>query len=125
MDLKKYDPRGGKKKKKKQVGLKLKINLWTVVIFGILAMLFLPLFFNASDFQGLAENVDISQAIVDIKEDRVDSIEIEDEKVNITYKDGTEKVAIKEEDETFAELLVGAEIDLSTVKYEVIDQSLS
>ncbi len=118
---------GTQKKKDKQFKFKMKFNLWTVVIAALLVVLFAPFFLSLGDFDGFTdtETQDISRVLSDIKEDKIEKIEIENEKVIVEYKDGTVKNAIKEENESFSDLLEKSDIDPSSVNYKVVDQSLS
>ena len=118
---------GTQKKKDKQFKFKMKFNLWTVVIAALLVVLFAPFFLSLGDLDGFTDTdtQDISRVLADIKEDKVEKIEIENEKVIVEYKDGTVKNAIKEENESFSDLLEKSDLDPSSVNYTVVDQSLS
>ena len=59
------------------------------------------------------QKVETSQALIDIKEEKVAEVMVEDEKLLLTYNDGTTRIATKETQESFAELLEKAEIHLS------------
>ena len=109
---------------KKQLEIfKIKINIWTVVIVLLLIIFMLPFLLSFTSFGALEEKIDISAALSDIKGDKVDSIQVQDEKLILKYKDGSEKLAIKEDKDSFASLLEKANVDPSEVNYKVIDQS--
>ncbi|KKR39496.1 cell division protein FtsH [Candidatus Woesebacteria bacterium RIFOXYA1_FULL_40_18] len=110
---------------KKNFQFKFKINLWTVAI-GIFILIFLaPLFASVLDLKSTTDKLEISQAIVDIKEDKIDKILVENDRIVLTYKDGSTKYTIKEGSESFADLLDKSKIDISSVKYTVSDQTLT
>lgn len=93
---------------------------------GFFVLLFiLPLFFSAVDMKGSSEKVEISRALADIKEEKVEKIMVENERIILTYKSGEVKYAVKEENESLSDLLDKADIDPTKVNYSVIDQSLT
>ncbi len=113
------------KKNKKQVTVKLKINIWTVV-FGILVVLFfLPTVMSLFGFSGTDTKVELSQALNDIKEEKIDKVVIEKDNIILTYKGGEKKMTTKEENETFSNLLEKAKIDPTKVKFTITDQTIS
>jgi len=112
-------------RKKRQVQLKIKINLWRIllIVFGIL--LFLPFvltFFNTS-FDDT--KIELSQALSDIREEKVKSVEVTNERVTLIYVDDTRKYSLKEQSLSFPELLERSNIDPETVVYEVNDEAMS
>jgi len=123
-DIKKLKP-VSRKKGKKRFEFKIRITLWKVVIAAFLFLFFLPFLISAFQYPGDDQKVETSQALADIKEDRVDEIKVQDEKIFLTYKDGSIKVATKEDQESFADLLDKSGVDPSTVNYTVVDQTLT
>lgn len=112
-------------KKRKRFEFKFKINLWTIILFALLVIFFAPLLFSIPGVNDNPQKEDISQALADIKDNKVKKVEIENEKVILTYDDGSQKEAIKEQGQSFADLLDKAKIDPSQVNYTVVDQSLT
>ena len=93
---------------------------------GFFILLFiLPLFFSAIDMKGSSEKLDISQAVADIKEEKVEKILVEKERIVLTYKGGEVKYTVKEPNENFSDLLDKADIDPTKVNYSVVDQTLT
>lgn len=116
------DPR---KKGKKQFQFKLKVNLWTVGL-GLLVIFFvIPLIVTGVQMAGSNANVDVSQVLTDIKAGKVDKIQLESNKMIVTYKDGSTKFSTKEDSEGFGSLLKDSGIDPSSVKFSVVDQSIT
>jgi cell division protease FtsH len=112
-------------KGKKQFKFKFKLNLWTLAT-GFLIMFFvIPILIAGFQIVGGSGNVDISQALTDIKEGKVEKVLIESDKLVVTYKDGSTKFSTKESVEGFNQLLKDSGIDPTTVKYSIADQSLS
>ncbi|MEJ2347694.1 MAG: ATP-dependent zinc metalloprotease FtsH, partial [Patescibacteria group bacterium] len=86
---------------------------------------FLPSLFALFGGQGLTEKVEISQALTDIKEEKISNVVVENERLILTYKDGSMKTSIKEENQSFADLLDKAGIDPASVNYDVVDQTFT
>ncbi|MBI4153421.1 ATP-dependent metallopeptidase FtsH/Yme1/Tma family protein [Candidatus Woesebacteria bacterium] len=111
--------------KEKRFQFKLKINLWTILLGFFVLLFFLPLFFSAVDMKGSNEKLDLSQALTDIKEEKVEKILVENERIILTYKTGEAKYTVKEPNQNFSDLLDKADIDPTKVNYSVIDQALT
>lgn len=118
------EPANGKKGKK-EVRVKLKINMWTVM--GLMALVFfgIPIFVTAWQLSGNSTKLEISQLIGDIKEEKVEKVQIDTSKLIVTYKDGTTKFSTKEDSQNFTELLKDSGVDPNKVNYTIIDQSIT
>lgn len=112
-------------KKLKKFEFRLKVNLWKVIIALVLLVFFLPFLASIFEFQRHETKVDISQALTDIKDGKVKEVVVQDNKIIITYKDDSIKIAIKEQSESFADLLEKAGIDPTSVSYTVADQTIA
>ena len=126
-DLDKVKDRGGKngKNNKKKVELKIKINLWKILIAFMLFIFFAPFLLSVFEVANNNQKLDISQALTDIKDEKVKEIVVQDNKLVLTYNDGSIKTTTKENSDSLASLLDKIEKKPSDVKYSVIDQSLS
>ncbi len=123
------DPKGLLNKKpqkgKKQFLFKIKVNIWSI-LFLLMAIFFIaPLILTGIQLSGNSNKVEISQLLSDVKEQKVDKVLVENEKLIVTYKDGSTKFSTKEVSQSFDELLKNANIDSSAVKYDVLDQTLT
>lgn len=116
----------GKKGNKKGFKFNIKINIWTVILVVLAILFFLPLFTTSyTDIAETQEKIDISQALKDVKEEKTKKVEVEDDKVILTYEEDSTKYAIKEEGQSFADLLEKSGVDPSEVEYTVVDQSIT
>lgn len=113
------------KRPRRRYEFNFKFNIWAVILIVLFIFFILPFFFSFSEMRDSEDKVEISQALADIKEEKVEKIEVEKDKVHLTYKDGANKVSIKEETESFSDLLAKAEIDPTSVNYKVADLSIS
>ncbi|MFV1916861.1 MAG: ATP-dependent zinc metalloprotease FtsH [Patescibacteria group bacterium] len=118
-------PQGRRKKGKKRFEFKFKITLWKILIVVFLVIFFLPFILSMAELRNMDQKVETSQALSDIKEGKVLEVSVQNEKLLMTYKDGTIKTATKEQQESFAELLEKAEISPTSVNYTIVDQSLT
>lgn len=114
-----------KPNKKKQVKFKFKISLWRIVLIGLLILFFAPVLMGFFQAQIDESQIPLSQAISDIKEDKIDQVLVEQERLVLEYKDGGEKVTTKEASVSFPELLDRSNIDPQSVDYRVIDQTVA
>jgi cell division protease FtsH len=122
MDLK-SNP--SKKPVKKQVTVKFKVNIWTVVFGILLLMFFLPPLFSALGLTGSKDKIDLSVALNDIREDKIQKVVIEKDNLLLTYKDGVKKETTKEEGQSFSDLLDKSKIDPSKLNFTITDQTLT
>ena len=110
---------------KKQFQFKLKLNLWTVTIVLFFIFFVFPMIVAGIQVLGGSNNLEISQLLLDIKENKVEKVQIESNKLLVHYKDGSVRFSNKEDSEGFGSLLKDAGIDPTSVKFSVVDQSLS
>jgi len=125
MDPKNLLPKKEKGKTKKGVQIKLKINVWTVVIGFLLLFFVIPMAATAFDTFGNSSKESISNLMTDIKAGKVEKVMVNSAKLLVTYKDGSVKISTKEDSGNFSTLLKDSGIDPASVKYEVVDQSLT
>ncbi len=111
-------------KKPKKVELKVKVNLWKVIIIFLLFVFFAPFFLAVIQSQIDKNQIDLSQAISDIKEEKVQKVEIQNDKLLLTYKDGKNKITSKEGNISFTELLDRSGVDPNSVDYVITDQTV-
>jgi cell division protease FtsH len=112
-------------KKKRRVELRFRLNLWRVAMFILMLLIFAPFFASLLDTQITGSQIELSAAIADVKEGKVENVEVEAERLTFIYKDGTEKITTKEPNISFAELLDRSGVDASSVKYRVVDQTVA
>ncbi len=110
---------------KEKKGIKIKINLVRVAVFFVVLFALAP--FALAFFQTKIDDsqVELSQALADIKSDKVEKVLIENDKLLFTYKDGSTKITTKEASISFPELLDRSGIESNKVKYTISDQSVA
>ncbi|OGM24537.1 cell division protein FtsH [Candidatus Woesebacteria bacterium RIFCSPHIGHO2_01_FULL_39_32] len=101
------------------------MNLWKALVAFFLILFFLPFILSVAQFGKTEGNVETSQALSDIKDGKVKEIVVQNDKLILTYEDGSIKSATKESTESFAELIEKFEVNPIDVKYTVADQSLT
>ncbi len=113
------------KKGKKEIKLKIKFNFRTVLLGLFLLLFILPAIITALDMRGGKGKVELSQLFSDLKEGKVEKVSVENERLLLTYKDGSVKYSIKEGNESFTDLLDKVGINPTTVQYTIIDQTFT
>ncbi len=116
---------GNGKNSKKKVELKIKINLWKILIAFTLFIFFAPFLLSIFEVANTNQKLDISQALADIKDEKVKEIVVQDAKLVLTYQDGSIKTTTMEQTDTLSNLLEKIGKSPSDIKYSVVDQSLS
>lgn len=113
------------KASKKRVEVKVKINLWKIIIFSLLILFFAP--FVLAILQGQIEDgqIPLSEAVTDIKENKVQNVKIENDRLTLEYRDGSTKISTKEPDISFPELLDRSGANPNSVEYQIVDQTLT
>jgi cell division protease FtsH len=112
-------------KGKKQVQIKLKVNLWTIAATILIIFFVIPGIIAALQTVSSSSKETISQVVNDIKNGKVEKISVEGSKLLLTYKDGSLKISTKEDAENFSDLLKNSGIDPATVNYNIVDQSIA
>lgn len=88
------------------------------LVYVIIGLCFLP-FILAQFGGGRNDQVSLSTLINDIRQQNVERLEVAGQDVTAFYKDGTEKIARKEDGQQVLQVLEAADIDLSQVNVEV------
>jgi len=84
-EIKKND---SKKPAKKQVTVKLKVNIWTIVFGILLVLFFLPPLMSMLGFSGVQTKIDLSEALNDMRTEKIEKVVIENDNLVLKYKDG-------------------------------------
>ncbi|MFC1624910.1 ATP-dependent zinc metalloprotease FtsH [Patescibacteria group bacterium] len=111
--------------KKKQVKLKVKIDIKKILLFFFLLFFLVPFIISIFEFQSNSSKLEISQAMSDIKEEKIKSVTIDEDKIILTYTDDQVKFTNKESTESFTDLLDKFKIDPNDVKYNIVDKTVS
>ncbi len=95
------------------------------LIYGILALMLFLVFFNFSGSGMTGEKISMSQALSDIKQEKIKTVEVDGDKVDLVYNDDSRKVAQKEKGESLVQTFAASGIDPSKISYQVKDNSTS
>jgi cell division protease FtsH len=88
------------------------------LLFVFLAVLFLPFIFSLLGVNK-ENNISLSQLVNDIRDDKVQRLEVAGADVKVKYKDGAEKTARKEDNQQVLDVLNKSGIDLTKTEVEV------
>jgi cell division protease FtsH len=111
-------------KKVKKFELRLNFSPKRILLWVIILLLFAPFVLSLIAATSLEEEIPLSEALADIKNQRVEKIEVEGESLHLTYKSGEQRLSRKEGTETLIEILERTNIDPGSITIEVKDQSL-
>jgi len=92
-------------------------------ILGVLLFAFLTLTTNPAE--KFAQEKPLSEVISNIKEDKVEKIEIDGDKLNVSLKDTDQYVARKEEGQSFFSALEAAQVDPTKTTITIKDRTFS
>lgn len=96
------------------------------VIYAILGfLLFTFLVFTSGGSERFNKQESISRVIGDIREEKVEKIEIDGDRLSVKLKDGQVYVSRKEENQSFFDALSAAKVDPASANIEVRDRTLS
>jgi len=109
----------------KKLELKLNMNqmMNRSLLFVFIALLFLPFLYSV--FAGNpSEKINLSQMINDIRENKVDRLEVAGPDVKVFYKDSSIKTARKEDNSSLVDILSKASVDITQAQVEIKNLSL-
>jgi cell division protease FtsH len=112
-------------KKAKIKKFQIKINVWTIALAILVIFFVIPLISSAFSYASNSTKMDLTQAMSDIKEQKVEKIVVENDNILLTYKDGSSKISSKEASNSFLDVLEKYQIDPTAVKYTISDQSVA
>ncbi len=96
------------------------------LIYAVLGLLLFMFFVATSNpAERLLPVEPISRVINDIKDEKIKSIEIDEDKLNVVLNDESTYISRKEEGQSFFQALEAAQVDLSTVAITVKDTTFS
>jgi cell division protease FtsH len=112
-----------KQPKMKKVELRMNLNGKNMLVWFLIALLFLPFFINLLS-GGKLEKIALSQMIEEVKAGKVDKIIVTGSQLKVSYKDGSASKSVTKEDSiSVADLLHNSGIDLASVNVDVEDQT--
>lgn len=111
----------------KRVEVKINLNQFfsRFFVYIIIALLFLPSLLNFLTGGSRREEISLSQMVTDVREERVDRMEVSGPELRLFYKDGAEKVTRKEDGQQALQVLEASDLDLAALDVEIQDASFS
>lgn len=119
---KKQGTPNGKKEKRFEIQIPFNIRTVFLVLFSLF-ILFSALSNIGSQATFMAEKP-ISTIVSEVKDQKVERIEVEETRLRVLYKDGSESVARKEPQDSIVSILEAAKIDPTSVEIKVRDVSM-
>lgn len=117
---------GNGKKKGPVRGLFIQMNfdLQKLLWLGVVVLMLLSLVELWNTGKEAASEVQISQTLADIRDNKVGKVEVYSDRLVLEYRDGETKTSRKEPNESMTEILDRAKIDPAAVSYEIKDQTM-
>jgi len=116
---------GKKKLPIKGVMVQMQFDFQKLIWLGVVLLMLLSLFELWDSGKKAGQEIQLSQALSDIKEGRVEQVSVHAERLVLEYKDREEiATSRKEGNESFTEILDRAGINPTSVRYEIKDQTL-
>ncbi len=109
----------------KKFEFKIKLNLKNLILWSLILMIVTSFFLSFRGEEVEGEEISLSQVISDIKQKRVEEVEIVDNQLNLKYKDGQSFVSRKEPNISLTEILQREGIKAEEVGVLIKDTSLS
>jgi cell division protease FtsH len=123
MAAEKHSPVKHAKKGKKFVQFQLQLNLKNIVL-GLFILFFIFSFLSSIGSQAALEGErPLSAVVTDVKDGKVKTIEVEESKLSVLYKDGSKGVSHKEPQQSMYEVLQSAGVDVNAAEIKVKDLS--
>ena len=108
--------------KTKKFELKIFLTPEKLFVWGLILLLFAPYLMRL--FSGRAsDSIALSQVISDIRDAKVQKVEVTEQNLKLTYKDASVKYSRKEANENLNEILQASSIDLSAVETQITTPS--
>ena len=118
---------GAQGKPVKGLMIQMNFNIQNVLWFLVIGAMIFSLFQLWQSGNKIVKEVQLSQALSDIKDQKIEKVEVFADRLALYYKDKKGEVYFsrKEPFESLTQILEWAKIDPSTVKYEIKDQTMS
>jgi len=110
---------GNGKKPMRIFEMKLNLNLRNIVLGFLVVFLIFSALGSLGSGNGIHEEKPLTTVINDIKEKQVEKIEVEEEKLTVSYKDGKTIVSRKEPQESLFTLLETSGVDPKSIEIKV------
>ncbi len=117
-------PSGKQGKKNGKFQFRFEVNLKNIILGLFFAFLVFSFLGSMSDQSAAYPEKAVSAVINDVKDAKVQTIEVEEGRLLVTYSDGTKAVAHKESQESIYQMLEAAGVDASKTEIKVRDVSM-
>ena len=116
--------KNGKKGPVRGLFIQMHFDLQKLLWLGVVVLMLLSLVELWNSGKEAATEVQLSRALSDIRENKVDKVEVYADRLVLKYRDGEFRTSRKEPNESMTEVLDRAKIDPASVPYEIKDQTI-
>jgi len=112
-----------KSNQKKVIKINLNKLFSKIVIYSLILFLFAPSLLGLFGIQTARESISVSQMVRDVRDKKVNEIEVLGQEMRLSYQDGSQKVTKKEDGQQALDILLASDIDLTELDLAVRDAS--
>jgi len=117
--------KGNGKRLVKKMEFKFKLDFKNVILYLIIFFALISLFFGFSTPPKILKQEPLSRVLTDIKDQKINKVIVEGDKITVTYKDGSEVYTFKEPNDSIIKTFEASGINPTSVDLQVKDQSMS
>lgn len=114
-------PRSSSKKNQKIIEFRFNLNIRNIFIILFVGFFLISAYLSFKDFAHVFPEKSFTQAIQDVKDNKVKKIEIIGNKIILSYRDETSATTIKEPDSSIVEILRNNGVDLKQLDIRIKD----
>lgn len=116
---------GNGKKPFRGVMVQMNFNMRNMIWWAIVVLMMVSLVGLWFSGDQVSSEIQLSQMLTDIKNQKIESVEVRADRLDLVYKDQKDKTFFsrKESTESFTQILDRARLDPNSVKYEIKDQT--
>lgn len=115
-------PKNGRREQRFEVNFDLRQLLNRGLVFLLIFLLFMP-YLRSLFGVGTAEYISLSQLVRDVREEKIETLQVTGTELRAIYKEGERKYTLKEEGQEALSILNSAGIDITAVDITVEDVS--
>jgi len=113
----------GKKKTTKKFQIKMELSARNIITWVLVGLFVLSFLYNIGQGVNYKEEIPLSKVLSDIRSQKISKITVEDSKLTVKYKNGTEFVSHKETGESLIKIFEAQKVDTKNIELLIKDNS--
>jgi ATP-dependent Zn protease len=107
----------------KRFEVQMQFNPRTMIFWFLIALLFVPYLFSLLSGNA-ADRIALSQVVNDVRDEKVQKIQVTGQEIQVQYKDGAKKFSRKEDAQNLADVMQASGVDPASVETTIITPSV-